>query len=103
MPASTFRSTAGASPCARASRRSTQCGFFLSDRAIVFGPSWSSSLSEATARASSMIESVRGGAFAASTSRLASYGSVTLSTTTGTTSAPSPTQRSRRLKPSTTS
>ena len=98
-----MRSTAGESASTSARRRSTQEGFFLSVRAIVFGPSWSSSLSEATTRASSMIESVRGGAFAASTSRLASYGSVTLSTTTGTTSAPSPTQRSRRLKPSTTS
>lgn len=86
-----------------ASRRRTQCGFRPKSPAIVLGPSPSSSRSEATTRASSMTESVRGGALTTSSSRLASRGSSAPSTTTGTTRAPCPRQRSSRLKPSRTS
>ena len=85
------------------SRPSTQAVVCPSSRAIAFGVRPSSSASDETTCASSSAVRVRGGALAASKSRLCSMLSVEDSTTTGTSSHPSSCQRRRRLKPSTTS
>lgn len=101
-PSSTYPAREAASRRPSIRRRSTQPRPRPSSLAICTGVRWSSSASERTTRASSIGLTVRRGALASSSRALRTTPDAS-STTTGTCVCPSPVQRARRLKPSSTS